>query len=122
MSTVISFFFFTYMETNNYAESWHNQLNTTSLGRKRNGRVNRLVLILVKDFIHNINRIRAKVGRIGPEERRRRRKEMEAEAINAESMMSMTTVVNNGCVCTVSSFSTEGANYGIKRFRYSYSK
>ncbi|CEP16772.1 hypothetical protein [Parasitella parasitica] len=74
------------METNNFVESWHNQLKTTYLGRKRNRRVDRLIHILVKDvepdYIQNINRITLNVGRMGPEERRRRRRQLEAESIN----------------------------------------
>ncbi|ORE04171.1 hypothetical protein BCV72DRAFT_278155, partial [Rhizopus microsporus var. microsporus] len=61
---------FTNMETNNYVESWHSQLKTSYLQRKRNRRVDRLVYILVndveEDFLSNINRIKMNVGRIGP--------------------------------------------------------
>ncbi|KAI8322481.1 hypothetical protein EDC96DRAFT_596411 [Choanephora cucurbitarum] len=78
---------FTNMETNNYIESWHNQLNTTYLGRKKNRRVDRLIYILVNDvepdYISNVGRISLKIGRMGPQERRRRRKrEIAAESIN----------------------------------------
>ncbi|ORE18675.1 hypothetical protein BCV71DRAFT_162788, partial [Rhizopus microsporus] len=76
---------YTNMETNNYVESWHNQLKTSYLQRRRNRRVDRLVYILVndveEDFISNINRIRMNVGRMGPEARKERRRELEAEEI-----------------------------------------
>lgn len=77
---------FTNMETNNYVESWHNQLKTTYLNRKRNRRVDRLVYILVNDvlpdYIQNINRMYLNIGRMSPEERRRRVREMSAENVN----------------------------------------
>ncbi|KAI9468441.1 MAG: hypothetical protein EXX96DRAFT_105766 [Benjaminiella poitrasii] len=69
---------YTNTETNNYIESWHNQLKTMYLKRKRNRRVDRLVYILVndveQDYIHNIQRISNNVGRLGPEERRQKKK------------------------------------------------
>lgn len=76
------------METNNYIESWHNQLKTMYLERKRNRRVDRLVYNLVKDveydYISNVARITLKIGRMGPEERRKRRREIAAEDSNEE--------------------------------------
>ncbi|KAG1172622.1 hypothetical protein G6F70_006439 [Rhizopus microsporus] len=67
---------FSNMETNNFIESWHNQLKTVYLGRKRNRRVDRLISVLVDDvepdYIDNTCRITLNVGRMGPEERRRR--------------------------------------------------
>ncbi|KAI8880339.1 hypothetical protein K501DRAFT_151502, partial [Backusella circina FSU 941] len=51
----------TNMETNNYIESWYNQLKTTYLKRKPNRRLHRLIYILVNDvepeFISNANRV-----------------------------------------------------------------
>ncbi|KAI8980793.1 hypothetical protein BDB01DRAFT_709966, partial [Pilobolus umbonatus] len=76
---------YTNMETNNFVESWHNQLKSTYMERKRNRRVDRLIFILINDieadFVANTNRIQLNVGRMGPEERRRKR-ELDAEAIN----------------------------------------
>ncbi|EPB91426.1 hypothetical protein HMPREF1544_01748 [Mucor circinelloides 1006PhL] len=81
---------FTNMETNNYIESWHNQLKTVYLHRKRNRMVDRLIYILVNDVepdsIQNISRITLKIGRMGPEERRR---ELDAEAINEAIVSTM---------------------------------
>ncbi|KAF7723032.1 hypothetical protein EC973_002408 [Apophysomyces ossiformis] len=59
---------FTNMETNNYVESWHNQLKTTYLKRKHNRRVDRLLYILVHDveFDYKINTARV-TPNIGPE-------------------------------------------------------
>ncbi|CEP13527.1 hypothetical protein [Parasitella parasitica] len=83
---------YTNMETNNFIESWHNQLKTTYMGRKRNRRVDRLIFILVNDvepdYIHNICRISLNIGRMGPEERKRRRREMDAAGIN-EAVLSI---------------------------------
>lgn len=86
---------FTNMETNNYVESWHNQLKTTYLQRKKNRRVDRLVYILVNDvlpdYVQNINRMYLNIGRMSPEERRRRERKMRAEAINEEVVGTMVT-------------------------------
>ncbi|KAI8890119.1 hypothetical protein K501DRAFT_160578, partial [Backusella circina FSU 941] len=58
----------TNMETNNYVESWHNQLKTTYLKRKPNRRLDRLIYILVNDvepeFISNVNRVILGIGRM----------------------------------------------------------
>jgi hypothetical protein len=66
---------YTILETDNYVESWHNQLKTTHLKRKPNRRVDRLTYILVKDveedYQKNVYRLMLNVGRMGPEERRR---------------------------------------------------
>jgi transposase-like protein len=40
---------FTNMATNNYIESWHNQLKSTYLKRQRNRRIDRLIYILTED-------------------------------------------------------------------------
>ncbi|KAF1801740.1 hypothetical protein FB192DRAFT_1281942, partial [Mucor lusitanicus] len=67
---------FTNMETNNYVESWHNQLKSNYLQRKSNRRLDRLIWIRVNDVEHdfkqNISRIQLSIGRMGPAERRRR--------------------------------------------------
>ncbi|EPB87318.1 hypothetical protein HMPREF1544_05843, partial [Mucor circinelloides 1006PhL] len=79
------------MEANNYVESWHNQLKTVYLHRKRDRRVNRLIYILVNDvepnFIQNISRNTLSIDRMGPEEGRRR--ELNAEAINEAIISTM---------------------------------
>ncbi|ORE16062.1 hypothetical protein BCV71DRAFT_156406, partial [Rhizopus microsporus] len=76
---------FSNIETNSFIESWHNQLKTVYLGRKRNRQVDRLISVLVDDvepdYIDSICRITLNVGRVGPEERRRRR-ELATESIN----------------------------------------
>ncbi len=68
---------YTSMETNNYIESWHNQLKTTHLRRKQNRRMDRLIFILINDvedyYLQNTQRLMLNVGRMGPEERKRRR-------------------------------------------------
>ncbi|CAO3644781.1 unnamed protein product [Mucor hiemalis] len=110
---------FSNMETNNYIESWHNQLKTTYLGRKRNRRVDRLIYILVNDiepdYINNVCRISANVGRMGPEERRRRKRELEAENINEAILNTLVTAPENESnVYTVKSFSDNHTSYEIE--------
>jgi hypothetical protein len=65
------------METNNCIESWHNQLKTTHLRRKQNRRIDKLIFILVNDvedyYLQNTQRLMLNVGRMGPEEKKRRK-------------------------------------------------
>ena len=88
---------YTNMETNNYIESWHNQLKTMYLERKRNRRVDRLIYILVEDveydYSNNVARISLKVGRMGPEERNGRRRQIGAEIINDEWLEDMCSLI-----------------------------
>lgn len=90
---------YTNMETNNYIESWHNQLKTMYLNLKRNRRVDRFIYILVEDveqdYINNVARISFKIGRMGPEERNRRRRQMAAEEINDEWLEDYCTLLSN---------------------------
>ncbi|KAI8981403.1 hypothetical protein BDB01DRAFT_724108 [Pilobolus umbonatus] len=69
---------FTNMETNNYVESWHNQLKSMYLKRKGNRRVDRLIYILVNDvepdYISTVNRLVLRIGRMSPDEREARKK------------------------------------------------
>ena len=71
---------FTNMETNNYIESWHNQLKTNYLQRKRNRRLDRLIFILVNDvhtnFMHNTARMAANIVRMSSETRETRKMSM----------------------------------------------
>ncbi|KAI8327750.1 hypothetical protein BC941DRAFT_340704, partial [Chlamydoabsidia padenii] len=58
------------MATNNYIESWHNQLKTKHLKSERNRRLDRLVFILTnnveKFFLAESERIALNSGRMGP--------------------------------------------------------
>ncbi|CEI90550.1 hypothetical protein RMCBS344292_04872 [Rhizopus microsporus] len=97
------------METNNFIESWYNQLETVCLGRKRNRRVDRLISVLVDDvepdYIDNICRITLNVGRMGPEERRLRTKQIKADQINMECIPDMITESDTPEVYLIQSFS-----------------
>ncbi|CEG78047.1 hypothetical protein RMATCC62417_12707 [Rhizopus microsporus] len=81
------------METNNYIESWHNQLKTNYLQRKRNRRLNRLIFILVDDvhtdFMHNAARMAANIGHMSSETRKARKRMIAAEEINELSLEDM---------------------------------
>ncbi|KAI9480262.1 MAG: hypothetical protein EXX96DRAFT_633530 [Benjaminiella poitrasii] len=82
---------YTNMETNNYIESWHNQLKTIHLKRKRNRRVDRLV--------------------------RRRRSELVAHATNEEIIPEMITArfndINNITAVQVRSSSSSDISYEV---------
>ncbi|CEG67520.1 hypothetical protein RMATCC62417_03936 [Rhizopus microsporus] len=107
---------FSNMETNNFIESWHNQLKTVYLGRKRNRRVDRFISVLVDDVepdYINICRITLNVGRMGPEESRRR-KELAAESINAAILETMITEPDNDSgIFTIKSFSDNHSSYEV---------
>ncbi|KAG0176769.1 hypothetical protein DFQ28_004603, partial [Apophysomyces sp. BC1034] len=92
----------TNMETNNYVESWHNQLKSTYLQRKRNRRVDRLIYILVndveKDYMHNTRRIALNIARKGPAERHKRRRELLAEEVPETLLEDMIEMIDGSCV------------------------
>lgn len=90
------------METNNYVESWHNQLKTVYLQRQPNRRVDRLIFILVKDvaphYDSNIKRIVSCIERMGPMHYEERRRFIAAESVLSECLndkLSFTTVMND---------------------------
>ena len=75
---------FTNMETNNYIESWHNQLMTTYLQRKRNRRLDFFILVddVHTGFMHNTARMAADIRRMGSKTREARKRMIAAEEIN----------------------------------------
>lgn len=77
------------MTTNNYVESWHNQLKTIYLQQQPNRRVDRLIYILVHDVNYdyeaNVERIVSHLGRMGPIHHEERRRHI-AAATAAESV------------------------------------
>ncbi|KAG0184788.1 hypothetical protein DFQ28_010461 [Apophysomyces sp. BC1034] len=105
---------FTNMETNNYVESWHNQLKSTYLQRKRNRRIDRLIYILVndveKDYMHNTRRIALNIARMGPTERHRRRRELLAEEVPETLLEDMIEMIDGSCV-QVKSFNQDDISY-----------
>ncbi|CEI92054.1 hypothetical protein RMCBS344292_06328 [Rhizopus microsporus] len=108
---------YTNKEINNYVESWHNQVKTSYLQR-RNRRVDRLVCILIndveEDFISNINRIRMNVGRMGPEAREARRRELEAEEASIHVAMDMISEVERASLYNVQSFNNADETYEVR--------
>ncbi|RCH85346.1 DiGeorge syndrome critical region protein 14 [Rhizopus azygosporus] len=72
------------METNNYIESWHNQLMTTYLQRKRNRRLDFFILVddVHTGFMHNTARMAADIRRMGSKTREARKRMIAAEEIN----------------------------------------
>ncbi|EPB92723.1 hypothetical protein HMPREF1544_00452 [Mucor circinelloides 1006PhL] len=107
----------TCMKTNNYVESWHKQLKTAYLHRKKNRRVDCLIYILVNDvepdFIQNISRITLNLGRMGPEERRKR--ELDVEVINEAVVPTMIKEFADDQANTfkITSFTSEHIKYDI---------
>ncbi|CEG64207.1 hypothetical protein RMATCC62417_01225 [Rhizopus microsporus] len=101
------------METNNYIESWHNQLKPNYLQRKRKRRLDRLIFILIDhvhvDFMYNTARMAANIGRMSSETRETRKSMIAAEEINELSLEDMVQKVYiEEVVCyIVKSFMTE---------------
>lgn len=111
----------TNMETNNFVESWHNQLKTLYLDRRPNRRVDRLLYLLVNDvatdYQANIQRVTARMGRMGPMEYEERKRVLMAEAVPSECVTSMVTanVADDDSIVnfSVASLTTEDIHYDI---------
>ncbi|KAG1573839.1 hypothetical protein G6F50_002496 [Rhizopus delemar] len=105
------------MRTNNYIESWHNQLKSVYLKRIKNRRLDRLVFILTNDVESDlkldVERICSEVGRMGPELRRRRQREMVADNIPEDRMIEMISK-DGDTQYTVESFNQENILYVVK--------
>lgn len=111
----------TNMETNNFVESWHNQLKTVYFDRQPNRRVDRLIYILINevglDYQSNIERVIAGLGRMGPLQHEERKRAVRAEAIPLEAAQILVTpsfdndgALKNACVL---SFTKEGLSYTV---------
>ncbi|KAG1499402.1 hypothetical protein G6F45_012748 [Rhizopus arrhizus] len=77
---------YSHMLTNNYIESWHNQLKTVFLGRVRNKRLDKLVSVLVNDVEYYLNQEFERVvqgnGAMSPFFKQQRLRELEAEEVD----------------------------------------
>ena len=104
---------FTSMETNNYIESWHNQLKTNYLQRKENRRLDCLIFILVDDahtgYMYNTTRMVVNIESMSSETRETKKRMTEAEEINGLSLEDMVQEVYiDEEVCYIAkSFTTE---------------
>ena len=109
------------MKTNNHAENRLNQLKTTNSKRKTNRRVDRLVHNLVNNVganhIQNINRLNLRIGRMGPQEREARKRELCAEQIPASILAEYVCEVSAGDSTNedlrITSFTNEGTHYDV---------
>ncbi|KAG0745721.1 hypothetical protein G6F57_007065 [Rhizopus arrhizus] len=105
------------MRANNYIESWHNQLRSVYLKRIKNRILDRLAFILINDVESDlkldVERICSKVGRMGPELRRRRQREMVADSIPEDRMIEMISK-DGDTQYTVESFNQENILYVVK--------
>ena len=90
---------FTNMETNNYVESWHNQLKTHYLKRKRMHRLDLLIELLTDDVAFDItkeiDRLSVNIGRMSASERYLRNKEQMAQMIDRSKLRYMVTVISD---------------------------
>ena len=103
----------TNMEMNNNIESWHNQLKTNYLQRKRNRRLDRLIFILVDDvhvdFMHNTARMTTNIGRMSSETRDARKRMIVVKEINELSLedMAQKVYIDEEVCYIVKPFTTE---------------
>ncbi|OAD75183.1 hypothetical protein PHYBLDRAFT_166938 [Phycomyces blakesleeanus NRRL 1555(-)] len=79
--------------TNNYVESWHNQLKTIYFGRARIRRLDRLIFILTNDvefyFEQEVERIHFNNGKMGPIDNELARNSFVASKIQNDMLPSM---------------------------------
>lgn len=105
-----------HMQTNNYIESWHNQLKSVYLKRIRNRRLDRLVYILSNDVESDmkteVRRIDSEAGRMGPELRLRRKREIAAGSIPNDRLNEMINQVDENQY-NVESFTQEDIMYSV---------
>jgi hypothetical protein len=103
------------METSSYFENWHNQLKTNYLQRKMNGRLDRLMFIIVDDahtdFMHNTAKMVANIGRINSETREAKERMIAAEEINELSLEGMVQKVDINEICYIVKFFTTKVVY-----------
>ena len=91
---------FRHMELNMFIESFHNQLKTVYLQRRRNRRMDGLIFLLISK-VHKriVRRIKAetnRVGRMGPLALARRERQMKAEAYTLEQLDMMIELKEDG--------------------------
>jgi hypothetical protein len=86
---------FSHMLTNNFIESWHNQLKTIFMRRSRNKSLDKLVFILVNDVEYYLNqefeRVLSNNGAMSAFTKQQRVRQMEAEEIDEVDRESMIT-------------------------------
>ena len=89
----------TNMETNNFVESWHNQLKTWYFERRRNRRLDTLIAVLVEDVDYDMQATRQirslNIGRMTANERERRKREIRAEAIALPILKDMVDMISS---------------------------
>ncbi|OBZ81030.1 hypothetical protein A0J61_10920, partial [Choanephora cucurbitarum] len=81
------------MLTNNYIESWHNQLKTVFLWREENRRLDKLVFVLVEEVEYFLrqedDRILSNNGAMNKYQKMQKVREMEAEKLTADEVSAM---------------------------------
>ncbi|PHZ15979.1 uncharacterized protein RHIMIDRAFT_246582 [Rhizopus microsporus ATCC 52813] len=101
------------MEMSNYIESWHNQLEKNYLQRKKNKRLDRLIVILVEDthtdFMHDTTRMAANIERMNSQTGETRKRMTAAEEINELSLEDIVqkVYIDEEVCYIVKSFTTE---------------
>ena len=81
------------MFTNNYIESWHNQLKTVYFSRRRINRLDHLTFVLVNDvefhFAEERERIMFNNGRMGPEQNEQAKRSFFVREVPANQLPSL---------------------------------
>ncbi|CDH61222.1 hypothetical protein RO3G_15174 [Lichtheimia corymbifera JMRC:FSU:9682] len=91
---------YTNMETNNYVESWHNQLKSVYLKRYRVHRLDYIVFVLVTkvefDLLHDVQRRAAKVGPQTKRDLELAKTKLKADQLSHEMMLQKVSVARGG--------------------------
>ncbi|OAD77053.1 hypothetical protein PHYBLDRAFT_68138 [Phycomyces blakesleeanus NRRL 1555(-)] len=111
---------FSHMLTNNYIESWHNQLKTVFMKRSRNKRLDKHVFVLVHDVEYYLTqeyeRIMSNNGPMSSFTRQQRICEMEAEEVDDDDreMMIVAPGIAEDVNWQVQSFVNKNTTYVIQ--------
>ena len=88
---------YSHMLTNNFIESWHNQLKTVFLGRARNKRMDKLTFVLVNDveyyLTQEFERVLQGNGAMSAFIKQQRIREMEAEEVDDQAREDMVSII-----------------------------
>ena len=107
------------METNNYVETWHNQLKTVYLKRKRLHRLDLMLDVLVTDvefyIKQEVRRLIAKVGRMGKAEHTLREEEQKLDNLSSNAIALMVNADPDlPNTYKVDSFTIDGMTYDVR--------
>ena len=104
------------MATNNYVESWHNQLKTVYLNRYRVHRLDHVLHLIVhdieSDLKHEVQRRGYKLGRMTKQDREIVKQAKQANMVDEEMMVIKVTFIEKDKY-QVASFNNDDIKYDV---------